>query len=230
MRSIPSKSIRRGVARLRILSRPLKNRLSGIATRSINDYATHIPILVGIAQRFKIRRVLELGCGAFSTSTFLNREIFADLDRLDSYETDRLWLDKTATAFQADDRFRPRLTSGAMASGLRDAKLEIFDLIFVDDSSSADERKETIRQLANQPQPGQLIVIHDFEIGDYRDAASSFEHRQIFRAFTPQTGVVWNGSPQPVAVLKKLNRQIIHHSKNIPVDDLTGWRRVLRAE
>ena len=230
MISSGARSIRRGVARLRLLSQPLKNRLSGIAPRSINDYATHIPILVGIAQRFQIRRVLELGCGAFSTSTFLNRKIFADLERLDSYETDRSWLEKTATAFQGDDRFRPTLISGAIAPGFRETKLEVFDLIFVDDSSSAAERKETVRQLANQSLPHQLIVIHDFEIGDYRDAASTFEHRQIFREFTPQTGVVWNGFPEVVAVLKKLNRQIIHHSKNIPVDDATGWRRVLRAE
>ena len=186
-------------------------------------------ILVGIAQRFKIRRVLELGCGAFSTSTLLNGEIFADLERLDSYETDRSWLEKTATAFQADDRFRLTLISGAMASGVRETNIEMFDLIFVDDSSSAAERKETIRQLANQQLPDRLIVIHDFEIGDYREAASTFEHRQIFRAFTPRTGIVWNCLPEAVAVLKKLNRQIIHHSKNTPVDDATGWRRLLQG-
>jgi len=46
--SIPSKSIRRGVARLKVFSQPLKNKLAGIAPRSSNEYATHIPILVGI--------------------------------------------------------------------------------------------------------------------------------------------------------------------------------------
>jgi len=72
-------------------------------------------------------------------------------------------------------------------------------------------------------------VIHDFEISDYRNAAATFEHKQIFSAFTPQTGVVWNDAAQTVEVLKKLSRQIIQHSRNIPVDDVEGWRRVLRS-
>ena len=223
---ITSKGIRRGVAGLRALSQPLKNKLAGLAPRTINDYATHIPVLIGIAQRFRIQRVLELGCGAFSTATFLNRQVFADLIRLDSYETDLSWLDKSASAFSADDRFRPSLIAGAMSSSIREAKLETFDLIFVDDSTSAVERAETIKQLAVRPSLKQLIVIHDFEVSDYRDAASAFEHRQIFRAFTPQTGVVWNGPTQPIEVLKKLNRQIIRHSKSLMVDDLNGWRKV----
>jgi hypothetical protein len=139
-------------------------------------------------------------------------------------------LDKTTTAFHADDRFHARLISGPMSSGLQDSTLEAFDLIFVDDSTSAVERADTIRHLANRSLSKTLIVIHDFEIRNYRDAASTFQHQQIARAFTPQTGVVWNGSAPLVAVLKKLNLQIIHHSKKIPVDDVTSWGRVLREE
>ena len=118
--------------------------------------------------------------------------------------------------------------SGSMSSGIREAKLEEFDLIFVDDSTTAVERAETIRQISNRRSLKQLIVIHDFEISDYREAAFNFEYRQIFRAFTPQTGVVWNGSTQPVEILKRLNRQIIEHSKKVPVEEVNGWRRVLR--
>lgn len=225
--AIPSKSIRRGIARLKVLSRPLKNRLSGIAPRSSNDYGTHIPILVGIAQRFTIGRVLELGCGPFSTPTFLNREVFADLERLDSYETDHSWFDKSVSAFAKDRRYRPHFVNGSMSASLHETDLWQFDLIFVDDSTTVVERAETIRQLAKRPPQKQLIVIHDIEVSDYRKAASTFEHKQIFRAFTPQTGVVWNGSTELVGVLKKLNRQIVHYSKRIVVDDLDGWRKVL---
>jgi len=228
--SIPSKSIRRGVARLKVFSQPLKNKLAGIAPRSSNEYATHIPILVGIAQRFTIRRVLELGCGAFSTPTFLNPEVFMDLERLHSYETDRSWYEKTLTAFSDDLRYQPRFVKGAMSVGLQELELGQFDLIFVDDSTSAVERAETIQQLANRPLSGQLIVIHDFEIRNYRDAASTFEHRLIFRAFTPQTGAVWNGSNETAEVLKELSRQIIHHSSSIPVEDVESWRRLFRKE
>ena len=117
-----------------------------------------------------------------------------------------------------------------MSSSVHETELRQFDLIFVDDSTSAVERAETIRQLANRPLSGQLIVIHDFEIRNYRDAASTFEHRQIFRAFTPQTGVVWNGSNETVEVLKKLSRQIAHHIRSIPVEDVESWRRLFREK
>lgn len=223
---IPSKSIRRGVARLRGLSRPLKNKLARIAPRSSNDYASHIPILVGIAQGFSIRRVLELGSGPFSTPTFLNETVFIDLEQLHSYETDHSWFDKSVAACAKDRRFKPHFVNGAMSASLHETELRQFDLIFVDDSTTTVERVETIRQLANRPFRTQLIAIHDFEVRDYRDAASTFEHKQIFRAFTPQTGVVWNGSAQLADVLKKLNRQIIKHSKRLAVDDVDGWRKV----
>jgi hypothetical protein len=228
--AIPAKSIRRGVARLKVLSQPLKNKLAGIAPRSGNDYATHVPILVGIAQRFKIRRILELGCGAFSTPTFLNPEVFSDLEQLHSYETDRSWYEKTLTAFSYDQRYQPRFVEGVMSAGLQEIELGQFDLIFVDDSTSAIDRAETIQHLTNRQLSRQLIVIHDFEIRNYRDAASSLEHRQIFRAFTPQTGVVWNGSNDRVEVLKKLSRQISGHSRSISVEDVESWRRLFREE
>jgi len=151
-----------------------------------------------------------------------------DMEQLHSYETDSLWFDKSVAAFANDRRCRPHFVKGAMSDSLHETELGQFDLIFVDDSTSSVERAETIRQLANRPSSKQLVVIHDFEISDYRNAASTFEHKQIFSAFTPQTGVVWNDATQTVEVLKKLNRQIIQHSRNIPVDDVEGWRRVLR--
>jgi len=171
-----------------------------------------------------------LGCGPFSTPTFLNREAFADLERLDSYETDHSWFDKSVSAFAKDRRYRPHFVTGAMSGSLHETEFWQFDLIFVDDSTSAVERAETIQQLVNRPLSGQLIVIHDFEIRNYRDAASTFEHRQIFRAFTPQTGVVWNGSNETVEVLKELSRQITYHSRSIPVEDVESWRRLFREE
>ena len=152
------------------------------------------------------------------------------MEQLHSYESDSSWFDKSVTAFANDRRYRPHFVKGAMSGSLHETELGKFDLIFVDDSQSAVEREETIWQLANRPLSGQLIVIHDFEISNYRNASSTFEHRQIFPAFTPQTGVVWNGSDQTVQLLKKLSRQIIQHSRSISVDDVEGWRRVFREE
>src|ERR1044071_885749 len=48
--------------------------------RAHNDYATHIPILIGLARLREIRRVLEFGCGRYSTLTFLKASAFPHLE------------------------------------------------------------------------------------------------------------------------------------------------------
>ena len=117
-----------------------------------------------------------------------------------------------------------------MSSSLDAAELAQFDLIFVDDSTSAVERAETIRRLSLLRPLDEFIVIHDYEVSDYHEAASDFEYRLTFRAFTPQTGVVWNGSKRPIEMLKMLNSQVTKHSKKVSVDDVNGWKSVLRRE
>jgi hypothetical protein len=62
--------------------------------RAPNEFATHIPILIGIARILPIRHVLELGCGTYSTLTFLNRTALPDLIGLDSLETDLAWAER----------------------------------------------------------------------------------------------------------------------------------------
>jgi hypothetical protein len=227
LKSILARSITHGVGKgLRVLSEPVRKKLLGIAPRAGNDYATHIPVLVGLSQRFRIERVLELGCGEFSTPTFLCRQSFANVARLDSFDTDQSWLDRTGEYASKDQRYYPRLVSGSMASAIREVDLEEFDLILVDDSTRASERAETIRELSSARPTNVLIVIHDFEISEYRFAATGFEHRQIFRAFTPQTGVVWNGNSASLTIIRELELQIRRFAKMIQPDDAPGWRKV----
>src|SRR5439155_25567212 len=65
---------------------PIKYRLRGLLdgrrpSRSRMDYATHLPILVGLSQSLKVKRVLELGSGMYSTLTFLDSNLFPELTK-----------------------------------------------------------------------------------------------------------------------------------------------------
>lgn len=230
MKPILRSGITRSVERLRAFSAPVRTKLLGIAPRAANDYATHIPVIVGLAQRFRIERVLELGCGEFSTPTFLDRRCFADLLRLDSFETDQSWLDRTKEYASTDERYHPRFVSGSMALAIKEVDVEEFDLILVDDSTSASDRAETIKELCNKRPANVLIAIHDFEISEYRLAATGFEHRQIFRGFTPQTGVVWNGNPVSLTIVRELELQVRRFANMILPDDSARWRKMFSGE
>ncbi len=61
--------------------------------RARNDYATHVPILIGLAKTHKIRCVLEFGCGHTARSRFSTVPHFLDLERLQSIENDAAWAD-----------------------------------------------------------------------------------------------------------------------------------------
>lgn len=220
--------MRRGAAhRLRALTEPARRRLSGTARRSSKDYATHIPILIALAQHFPIEHVLELGCGTYSTRLFLDATVFANLNRLESFDNDESWIEKISKEVGNDSRYRSHLVRGSMASIFLETSLKTFDLVFVDDSTTAEERTQTIRQLTAQKPTDILVVIHDFEINDYRSAAAGFEHSYTFKAFTPQTGVVWNGQADRVGVIKNLQSEVKRWAKGTEPDDLKGWLKVL---
>ena len=53
-----------------------------------SPYATHLPVLSAASSVMKVRSVLELGSGPFSTPLFLGRRVFPDLEKLISHEDD----------------------------------------------------------------------------------------------------------------------------------------------
>ena len=213
--------------RLRRLAEPARRRLSGTAPRSSKEYATHIPILIALAQHFRIEHVLELGCGNFSTPTFLNSRVFRNVKRLDSFDNDESWIEKVLVTVGKDPRYRPHFIDGPVSSTLFETSLERFDLVFVDDSTSAEERSQTIKRLSARNPSGVLIVIHDYEVKEYRVASADFEHRHTFKAFTPQTGVVWNGNVASSELIQRLKSQIQKFARTIEPDDIEGWLKVL---
>lgn len=220
--------MRRGAAhRLRVLAEPARRKLTGTAPRASKDYATHIPVLVGLAQHFRIERVLELGCGNFSTPTFLDKQVFPNLRRLVSFDNDESWIERISQKVGHDPRYQPHFIDGPVSSTLFETALERFELVFVDDSTTVEERSQTIRRLSARSPANVLIVIHDYEVNDYRAASADFEHRHTFKAFTPQTGVVWNGNTAWAAQIKSLKIQIQKFARAIEPDDVDGWLKVL---
>lgn len=211
---------------LRAVLGPAKRKLWGPVARAEKDYATHIPILIALAAIFKIERVLELGCGDYSTLLFLQRLAFPSLAELDSFETDEIWLDKV-DASVSDERFHGTLVSGAMETAISSDLLEKYDLVFVDDSSNGNERAETIKRIAESQPRRTVVAIHDFEVFGYQKAAAWFQHQFRFKAFNPQTGVVWNGENNLSADLQRASSIIKRWADKLEPDDISGWTRIL---
>ena len=162
--------------------------------RARNDYATHVPVLIGLARMREIKSVLEFGCGYYSTLTFLNRTAFPHLERLHTVENDISWSETINEVAKSDERWTLQLVKGEIAACIPKFDLERFDLILIDDSKTSTQRSATIRGIAAKQPQHPWIAIHDFEVEDYRDAASGFRHRHRFRAYNPETGVVANQS------------------------------------
>jgi len=186
--------------------------------RALNDYATHIPILIGLSRLRAIRHVLEFGCGHYSTLTFLNRAAFPHLERLHSIENDDSWA-ATIQASTKDDRWTLQIVNGEISESVADLNLEAVDLILIDDSKTSAQRAATIRAIASKQPQHPWIVIHDFEVDEYRDAASGFKHRHRFRAYNPETGVVGNR----VDEWKTIDRVIKSKAKLLEPDAIADW-------
>ena len=189
------------------------------APRALNDYATHIPILIGLARLREIRNVLEFGCGRYSTLTFLNASAFPHLEQLQSIENDHSWAATIQQAAQKDHRWSLQLVEGEISEAVSDLDLEAFDLILIDDSKTSAQRAATIRAVASRQPQHPLIAIHDFEVEEYRRAASGFKHRHRFRAYNPETGVVSNSTVD----VRALNRSLKQTAKSLEPDDIKGW-------
>lgn len=219
---------KRGWRRFKAVLRPATHIVFPSAPRAKNDYATHVPVLIGLAGIRRVERVLELGCGNYSTRTFLNRSVFPDLKELLSLENDPLWARTMRLNVAADRRCSIAFTSGAVADAVASMDLDYFDLIFVDDSTTSEQRSATIRTLfALHPQNAWLLI-HDYEMPEYQRAAAAFTHKFIFNAYNPETGLVFNSENGSRSEFRQLNRRLQKNCSRLEPDDVPGWMRVLR--
>jgi CheY-like chemotaxis protein len=197
--------------------------------RARNDYATHVPIIIGLARVREIKNVLELGCGYYSTLTFLNRKAFPYLERLQSVENDASWAEIVAEIARSNERSTLTFAEGEIADAIANIDLEQFDLILVDDSKTAAQRSETIRAISAKEPRRPWIAIHDFEVSDYRRAAANFRQKYAFKIYNPWTGLVWNGLTE-TRTMRALERSLKDHSKTLEPDDVKGWINALTTD
>jgi len=196
------------------------------APRAENDYATHLPIIIGIAKLRAVRTVLELGSGYYSTVTFLNKDAFPHLQLLHSYETDEEWLQSIKNEVSDDRRVSMALVANEMADVVSSIDIEEYDLILVDDSTSAERRAKTIAALVERRPKRPCVVIHDFEVPAYRAAAGSALTQYRFRTYNPETGVLWHKTSDVGDVCKRLRVILNQHATNVSADDVQAWIRI----
>ena len=214
------------IAKIKNRFAPLRLRVKLFsAPRALNDYATHVPILIGLARLREIKSVLEFGCGYYSTLTFLNRAAFPHLERLQSVENDASWAETIHEAAKSDERWTLKLVRREIAEAVPD--LEAFDLVLIDDSKTSAQRSATIRAVAGKQPQRPWIVIHDFEVEEYRRAAAGFKQRHTFKAFNPETGVLCNNR---VNEWKVLDRTIRARSRTLEPDQTGKWIRTLATD
>jgi hypothetical protein len=199
----------------RLLGRP--------AARAVNDYATLVPVLVALASRFHIRSVLELGSGRFSTPTVLNRAAFPDLEHLDSLENDPDWAKTVQELVGPDPRLDLRLVDGSIGPAVAKLDVGAYDAVLIDDSTRLEDRVETIKEVAARAASSTIVLIHDYEVSEYRIASASFKNRFAFTAFTPQTGALSNGSLPGRRTLVWLNSRIKFMARRLDPGDIDGW-------
>ena len=207
--------------------RKLKAVLHPLPPRAENAYATHVPVLIGLAAMRRIERVLEFGCGHYSTKTFLTRSVFPDLKKLHSVENDVRWAQTIREAVKDDARSVVTVVNGAIGDVVRTFDLETFDLILVDDSTNAEERAATIHALCDLKPSNPWLVIHDYEVEEYQRAAAALKQRFTFKAYNPHTGLVSNGAF--TSALRTLDRRLKNNSSRLRPDNVEGWLRVLHT-
>jgi len=198
----------------------------GLPPRHHNDYATHLPVLVGIGSVLPVKKVLEFGSGFHSTLTFLNRLAFPELVLVESVESDVEWMSRISVAAKGDPRLRMRYVPEPIERVLSEIRLDCYDLVLVDSSTEACRRASLIEELGERKDLRGIVAIHDFEIGLYRAAAKNFRNLVEYTAYNPCTGLLWQTEDKHATTLKKMSKVIDRSSKRLQPDDLQAWSEI----
>jgi len=198
----------------------------GIGVRSEQPYATHIPVLIGVAAACLPQKVVEFGSGDFSTLTFLNQTVFPSVLRVDSYENNRDWIRRMQVKLSGNPRAACHFFEGRMRDAISCDNLAAADLIFIDDSPSGWERAHTVKEVARICSERSITIVHDYDLPAIRIACRKFEHRVAFTSFTPQSCAVWNGNPDRKVLLEGVVQKLEENASCLSVTDARGWAKV----
>ncbi len=195
--------------------------------RHPKPFATHLPILAGLPILRPIRKVVEFGSGPFSTGAFLRPEVYPDLERLESYDDDPDWFQRVQQQNIGENKLSLTLVNGPVSGAVAGAGLADADLIFIDDSKTREARAETIKSVCAHLPDNAWVVIHDFEVRQYKKAARLAPHRYAFTTLRPHVGVLWKSNDDSADKLKQLEKKIRNKHREIPIEDLKLWHDYL---
>lgn len=147
-------------------------------------YSTHLPVLKSIPKIFKIERVLEFGCGYFSTLEFLKKDYFPDLNYLLSLESVEEWGAKIVSEID-DDRLEMIIASELELLDIA-VKYGKFDLALID----GDTAEYRVPSFEKALQVCDILVAHDTENSYWdpiRDTSGFFKYQ--YTKLTPNTSL-----------------------------------------
>jgi len=194
-----------------------------------SPFATHLPVLIGLSFAVRLRRVLELGAGVYSTRLFLNRAVFPTLEVLHSYENHHYWYNQVLPSVQQAPRATLTMCEGPMSTAVSSMSLEDYDLILIDDSQTLQERCHTIQAVATSSKMIKLCVIHDYNNKEYRHAAKRFSCRFRLDALHPETGVCWRDGELTRAQLVGINNCLARHARSTAAGAIEEWLAAFRG-
>jgi len=206
------------------------NRRIGLTQRADNPYATHVPILVGVAAVCRPKLLIEFGSGTFSTMSFLDEVAFPSLQRVESYENDRKWFEQIRESLPSNSRVHLQLVDGEMYQAVPGANTSAAGMIFIDDSPSAEARVPTLKEVARRCGTEPVVVLHDHDLWRLRLATRNFENRISFDSLNPQCCVMWHGHKERRPALEHVKRIIQQNAVKIPLTDIRTWMEIFSTE
>jgi hypothetical protein len=202
----------------------------GLTDRAKNPYATHVPILVGVAAVCRPKLLIEFGSGTFSTLSFMDDVAFPSLERVESYENDKKWFEQVRENLSSNGRIHLQYADGELYKAVRGANTRDAGMIFVDDSLDSSDRSRTIEEVASQCGTEPVVILHDIDLWRLRLATRKFENRISFNTFNPQCGVMWHGHKERKPALEHVKRIIHKNATKVPLTDVRAWMEIFSAE
>jgi hypothetical protein len=208
----------------------LINQTIDLAPRAEVPYATHVPILVGVATAFKPKVLIEFGSGTFSTLSFLDDVAFPSLQKVESYENNRQWFEQVREQLPPNTLIDLHFVEGDMHQAVDGANTREAGVIFIDDSPTEKARVPTVEEVARRCGDEPVVILHDYDLWRLRLTARKFENRICFRAFNPQSCTMWHGHPERRPILETVNRVIRQHATDVALTDIRAWKELFSME
>ena len=79
---------------------------------------TYVPVIMYLEENYSIKKVLETGSGFYSTSLFLDKRYFKNLQKLVSYENELKWFSKVKKNFNKNN-WKYFFVNGEISKGIK---------------------------------------------------------------------------------------------------------------